>query len=154
MRARAAGVAGLALVLFLAPAAAAQSRWEPGVTSVSTFGEERTSTIGPTLGWRPGWRDRLVGGVGVGIESGGHAAGRGELIYHVLLSPGSQGLGLYGGGGLALLLTEETRGLVQLLIGLEHAPGGRDGWHAELGVGSGVRLAFGYRWRLGDPQRR
>ena len=39
------------------------------------------------------------------------------------------------------------KGYLVLLLGLEARPGAFHGWSVELGVGAGVRVAVGYRWR-------
>lgn len=67
-----------------------------------------------------------------------------------LLRPGERtGVGPYGGLGLAFVGSEEARGASYLtaLLGIEQAPGARGGWYAELGLGGGVRLALGRRFR-------
>lgn len=67
-----------------------------------------------------------------------------------LLRPGERsGVGPYAGLGLAFLGADGRRGAGYLtaLVGIESAPGRRAGWYAELGLGGGVRLALGRRWR-------
>jgi len=67
-----------------------------------------------------------------------------------LLRPAERrGVGPYAGLGLAFMGAEGTRGAGYLtaLLGVESAPGRSRGWYAELGLGGGVRLAVGHRWR-------
>jgi hypothetical protein len=67
-----------------------------------------------------------------------------------LLRPGERaGVGPYAGLGLAFVGAAGWRGAGYLtaLLGIEAAPGRRQGWYAELGLGGGVRLAVGQRFR-------
>ena len=121
---------------------------EWGVQSTLTTGDRVTAVVGPAWGWRVGRRDRVVLDAGIGVVEGGQLAGRGEAVWHFLLSPGAQGKpALYAGGGLAAAVTDRTRGWVVVTAGVDWSPGTRSGWLAELGVGGGVRVAVGYRWR-------
>jgi hypothetical protein len=68
----------------------------------------------------------------------------------LLLRPGERARpGPYAGLGLAFVGAEGTRGAGYLtaLVGVEAAPGRRQGWYAELGLGGGVRLSLGRRFR-------
>jgi len=40
-----------------------------------------------------------------------------------------------------------SRGYLVLTIGLEERPRSSSGWALEAGIGGGVRLGLGYRWR-------
>src|SRR5207249_2067558 len=67
-----------------------------------------------------------------------------------LLRPGERsGVGPYGGLGLAFVGSGGARGASYLtaLLGVDQGPGARGGWYAELGLGGGVRLALGRRFR-------
>ena len=73
-----------------------------------------------------------------------------EASAQFLLRPGERsGAGPYGGLGLAFVGADGARGASYLtaLLGIESAPGARAGWYAELGLGGGVRLAVGRRFR-------
>ena len=73
-----------------------------------------------------------------------------EATAQFLLRPLERsGVGPYGGLGLAFVGSEGTRGASYLtaLLGVEQRPGARVGWYAELGLGGGVRLAVGRRFR-------
>jgi len=80
-----------------------------------------------------------------------------ELV--VARRPGGQGrlsVTLAGGdsrGGLAFFGAEGERGAGYLTaqVGVEAAPGRRRGWYAELGLGGGVRLSLGRRFRRFPP---
>ena len=127
---------------------AGQVTHEWGVQSTVTTGDPVTVVLGPAWGWRVGRRDRVVLDAGIGVAEGGQVAGRGEAVWHFLLSPGAQGKpALYAGGGLAAAVTDRTRGWVVVTAGVDWSPGSRSGWMAELGVGGGVRVGLGYRWR-------
>ena len=45
------------------------------------------------------------------------------------------------------------RGYLVLTVGLENALPRRSGWAVEAGVGGGVRVLLGYRWRWLRPPR-
>jgi len=73
-----------------------------------------------------------------------------EATAQFLLRPGERsGVGPYGGLGLAFLGAAGARGASYLtaLLGVDQGPGARAGWYAELGLGGGVRLALGRRFR-------
>jgi len=73
-----------------------------------------------------------------------------EATAQFLLRPLERsGVGPYGGLGLAFVGSEGARGAGYLtaLLGVEQGPGARAGWYAELGLGGGVRLAVGRRFR-------
>jgi hypothetical protein len=42
-------------------------------------------------------------------------------------------------------------GYITALVGIEKAPGARRGWFAEVGLGGGLRVALGMRWRRFPP---
>ena len=72
----------------------------------------------------------------------------------LLLRPGDRsGPEPYGGLGLAFFGAEGERGAGYLTaqVGVEAAPGRRRGWYAELGLGGGVRLSLGRRFRRFPP---
>jgi len=73
-----------------------------------------------------------------------------EATAQFLLRPLERGgVGPYGGLGLAFVGSEGRRGASYLtaLLGVDQEPGARAGWYAELGLGGGVRLALGRRFR-------
>jgi len=73
-----------------------------------------------------------------------------EATAQFLLRPlERRGVGPYGGLGLAFVGSEGARGASYLtaLLGVDQGPGARAGWYAELGLGGGVRLALGRRFR-------
>ncbi len=73
-----------------------------------------------------------------------------EATAQFLLRPLERGgVGPYGGLGLAFVGSEGARGAGYLtaLLGVDQGPGARAGWYAELGLGGGVRLALGRRFR-------
>lgn len=84
-----------------------------------------------------------------------HALGvRIEATAQFLLQPGERrGAGPYGGLGLAFVGGEGARGAGYLtaLLGVDAAPGARRGWYVELGLGGGVRLSAGGRFRRFPP---
>jgi hypothetical protein len=127
--------------------AAAQVTRELGVQALVTTANPALVTGGLYGAVRPGLRFRLAATLGAGV-SDGRAAGRGELLAHFLLSPAVLGRpGVFAGGGIAGVVGPVDQGYVVAVVGVEGAPGGRSGWVAEAGVGGGVRLSVGWRWR-------
>jgi hypothetical protein len=132
--------------------AAAQTTLEAGGQALVTTADPALVTGGFYGAVRASTRMRLAATAGVGV-SDGRAAGRGELVAHFLLSPGAtEHPGLYLGGGIAGVVGAVDQGYVVALVGLEGAPGRRSGWAVEAGVGGGLRVTVGWRWRW--PARR
>jgi hypothetical protein len=74
--------------------------------------------------------------------------GRGELLGHFHLAPEERRKpGFYLAGGIAGVVGAVRRGYLVLTAGLESDPAGGSGWAIEAGIGGGVRLGLGYRWR-------
>jgi hypothetical protein len=135
-----------ALLLVASPLAAQQVR-EIGLQATATASDPTLLIGGVYAAVRTSLRTRVSVAAGAGA-SGGDAAWRGELLAHFLLNPDRQrGAALYGAGGLAVVGGPVDQGYLVLALGLEARPGGRSGWFLEGGVGGGVRLAAGYRWR-------
>ncbi len=67
----------------------------------------------------------------------------------VLLPFARAGAGVYAGMGGVWMGGAGQRGAVYLsaLLGVERAPGRPRGFYLEMGVGGGVRLSAGMRWR-------
>jgi len=136
----------IALTLLAAPLAAQAPR-EFGIEGLALLRD--SSLVGGALygGLRVTPRTRLAVTGALGGGHGGLGA-RGELAGHFLLNPALRhGVGLYGGGGLALEWQRDTRGYLELILGLETDPGATRGLVLEAGLGGGVRLALGWRAR-------
>jgi hypothetical protein len=147
MRSRWAEVLALAGSLCGAAPAAAQQGSEIGVQAIATASQPAIVVAGAYGALRTSARTRVSAAAGAGISDGDFAA-REELLGHFLLSPGQpRGAGFYLAGGLAAVQGPVSRGYVVLTAGLEERPAAGSGWSAELGVGGGVRVALGYRWR-------
>jgi hypothetical protein len=139
---------GLVASLLLAaqPLAAQQVR-EIGLQATATASDPALVLGGVYGALRTSLRTRISVAAGAGAGDG-DAAWRGELLAHFLLNPDRhRGVGVYGAGGLALVGGPVDEGYLVLTLGLEARPGGRSGWFVEGGIGGGVRLAAGYRWR-------
>jgi hypothetical protein len=149
--ARRAALAVAALLLAPAPAAGQRAR-ELGVNAVFTAQDAELFAGGLHGAIRTTRRTRLALTAAAG-SAGGEFVARGELLGHFLLSPASEGVGVYGGGGIAGIAGAGEEGFIVLLIGLEGAPGGRSGWYLEGGIGGGARVAAGYRWRWFSDRR-
>lgn len=131
----------------LVPApAVAQRASELGVQVIGTAQDDGLAVAGLSGALRPARRLRLLLSAGAG-SAAGEFVFRSELLGHFLLSPATRGIGLYGGGGVALVAGPRETGYLVLLLGVEQAPGARSGWFVEGGLGGGVRGAAGYRWR-------
>lgn len=134
------------LLLSVTSPVRAQRGWELGVQGIGTFADFDFAGGGLWAALRPGGRARI----GVSLMPGaieGEFSGRGELTAQFLLSPASQRRGLYAGGGLAGLAGAKQEGYVVLLLGYESKPGAATGWVVEGGIGGGVRVLLGLRWR-------
>lgn len=106
---------------------------------------------GPELGLarRPGGQTRFALTV-AGGDYDRRVGVRAEATAQFLLRPGDRrAAGPYAGLGLAFVGAESARGAgyVTAALGVESAPGAAKGWYAELGLGGGVRLSVGRRWR-------
>jgi len=142
--------AGVALALAGAPPALqaqAVRGYEGGLQGLALL--EDPAWLGGAMygAWRPGGGARLALTIGAG-SSDGRLSGRGELLAEFLLSPGRRsGVGFYGLGGVAGVVGPRAQGYLVVGLGLESAPGTGSGWAIEAGVGGGVRVAVGWRWR-------
>ena len=83
------------------------------------------------------------------LVAGGEGGGGGvEGLVHLLLAPAKRrGAGAYVAGGLAADVADRTEAWIVALVGVEGTPGGGQGWVIEAGVGGGVRVVAGWRWR-------
>lgn len=128
------------------PLAGQQAR-ELGIQAVATTSQPQLGIAGLYGGIRTSTRTRLSASAGAGFSSD-DLAFRGEVLGHFLLSPNQRrGAGFYLAGGVAAVTGPVDRGYLVLTLGLENRPGAQSGWAAELGIGGGVRVALGYRWR-------
>lgn len=115
-----------------------------------------SSFVGGGFGvaWRAAGRERVALSLTAGSRDGA-LAGRGELLAAYYLSPTSlRGLSLYGAAGIAVQAVRNVaggwsgpQGDLVLVAGIESRPGAGSGWFVEGGVGGGVRMALGLRWR-------
>jgi hypothetical protein len=115
----------------------------------------RRAFAGAALGiaTRPGGEGRVALVAALG-SADGHPAVRLEATAQFLVMPGAKsGVSPYGGVGLAYLGARPYRGAGALvvLLGVEAAPGRPHGWFSEVGLGGGLRLRIGYRWRRLPP---
>jgi hypothetical protein len=125
----------------------AQQVREVGIQGVATASDPAAGVAGAYAAIRTSGRTRLSGYIGGGA-SGGKFAWRTEALGYFLLSPDRRrGWGPYLAGGLAAAGGSVDRGYIVLTLGAEERPRSSSGWVAELGIGGGVRLGLGYRWR-------
>lgn len=131
--------------------ASAQQVRELGIQATVTASDPVAGIAGVYGALRSSPRTRVSLAAGAGA-SGGETAWRGELLVHLLSNPrADRGIGVYGAGGVALAGGDGERGYLVLTLGLEAAPGRGSGWFLEAGVGGGVRIAAGLRWRRPAP---
>jgi hypothetical protein len=120
---------------------------EIGIQGIATLSDPALAVVGAYGALRTSGRTRISASAGGGVL-GGDFAWRAEALGHFLLSPDRrQGWGAYVAGGLAAVGGPIDRGYIVLTLGAEGRPGGSSGWVAEVGVGGGVRIGLGYRWR-------
>jgi len=138
----------LVLAALTSTPAAAQQASEIGVEAVGTFSDPGLIVGAGYAALRVGTRTRVSLGLGAGSAEGDWV-GRGELLGHFLLSPEHERKpGFYLAGGIAGVTGAVDRGYIVLTAGVEKGPAGSSGWALEAGIGGGVRLAAGYRWRF------
>ena len=146
MRLRSSELLAVAAALMATPLAAQQGK-ELGIQAVVTTSDPSLVVASLYGGIRTSARTRLSVSGGAGFSSG-DAAFRGELLGHFLLSPTQRrGAALYFAGGVAGVRGPVDQGYLVLTAGLESGPAAASGWALEAGVGGGVRLTLGYRWR-------
>lgn len=138
----------LALGSLARTAAAQEPRGlEAGLELTSTLASPVFAGGGVSLGVRPGGDTRIVAVVMPGVQRR-RLAGRAELLGHLMLSPArTHGVGFYALGGIAGQVGWRDAGWLVLGVGVERAPGLGSGWHVEAGIGGGMRIAAGWRWR-------
>ena len=137
------------LVLLNPPAMPAQSPtgMEAGLISALAAADPAFIGGGASVAWRPGDRLRLVAAGMLGSQDD-RTIGRGELSLNYLLEPARlRGVGVYGVAGVAGTTGAHGSGYLLIGFGVESAPGAAHGWLVEGGVGGGLRIAAGYRWR-------
>ena len=136
-----------ALVLGLGPGLLqGQKGIEGGIHGLATFADFTFAGGGVHLSLRPGGRARFTLSASAGVIEEEFAA-RGESTAQFLLNPSSRRYGFYAGGGVAGVAGALDEAYLLLVLGLESAPGGASGWVIESGIGGGVRILMGYRWR-------
>lgn len=124
------------------------SEWQ--VHGLGVLGDSTFVGAGAGLGIRLGRRIWLRAGATPGVLED-ELSLRSELLVIFHFSPSrSGGLGFYGGGGASVTFrSSESEEFAVVLLGVESQPGAAGNWFGELGLGGGLRIAAGYRRRLG-----
>ncbi|MDP3773943.1 MAG: hypothetical protein Q8Q85_06710 [Gemmatimonadales bacterium] len=140
----------LLAVALVSPGRVVAQGWRETQVGVAGFGSRpAVGVAGAGLAWRDQGRTRVGGALMLGSDENGGLVGRAEAAWHFLLDPSRRaGNGVYAGGGVSVALSGgRARPYVLLVVGAENAPAGRRGTFIEAGVGGGIRLAAGMRWR-------
>jgi hypothetical protein len=142
-------VALLPALLAAAGSARAQAARETQVWAVAAASKPAFYGAGLGLAWRDEQRMRVAPAVALGSYDDGRFGARADLAIHFLLDPVKRtGAAVYGGGGLSVAVRGgRLTPYALLVLGAEGSPGGGGGSFLEIGVGGGVRVAVGYRWR-------
>lgn len=148
-----------AALLGAALAAAAPCRAQVRETQVwglAVASQPALYAAGIGLAWRDNQRSRIAPALALGALGNGRFGARADFAIHFLLDPYKRdGTAIYGGGGLtAAVAGGRVTPYALLVLGAEQNPGGTGGSFIEVGVGGGVRLAIGYRWRKSNAPGR
>lgn len=139
---------GLVLVARSAPGQGLTAT-EFDMGTVATWARRDFYGVSLGVAHRPSSQGRAALSVAGGALDG-DAAVRIELTTQFLVLPDVKtGVSPYAGLGIAYMGARHYRGTGALvaLVGVEGPEGRRRGWFVELGVGGGVRLRAGHRWR-------
>jgi hypothetical protein len=140
----------VALLAAFAPRpGSAQGSRELQVQALAIASRPFFAGAGLGVAWRDGRRARWQTAATLGDLDGRGLGARADLAWHFLLDPGKvRGVAVYGGAGMSLLAGGgRVTPFAMLVLGAEGSPGGGGGGFVELGVGGGVRVSAGYRWR-------
>lgn len=111
----------------------------------------RRTFIGAEVGvaHRPSGESRIALAL-AGGTAGQQAAARAQVTIQLLVNSAARaGVGIYAGVGTAFLARRGSpgQGYLAVLLGVEGAPGRRQSWFVEGGLGGGARAAGGWRMR-------
>lgn len=113
----------------------------------------RRTFIGAEVGiaHRPSGESRIALALAGGsAPPGDRAAARAQVTIQLLVNSAARaGVGIYAGVGTAFLARRgsPSQGYLAVLLGVEGAPGRRQSWFVEGGLGGGARAAGGWRVR-------
>ena len=142
--------AALVAVVLAAPLAGqALTATELGVSGLATWAHRDFYGGGVEVGFRPSGDGRVTLSASGGTVDG-HTGLRLEATAQFLVLPSAKtGVSPYAGVGVAYVGSRYYHGIgvLVLLVGLESAAGRRHGWFGEVGLGDGVRVRVGWRWR-------
>lgn len=123
------------------------TEWSVGGTMVAA---RRTFLgAGVEVAHRPGGQMRAALAAAAGARDGAAALRIDAMAQFVVTPSARTGVTLSGGLGLAYAGARKTRGAAWATaqLGAEAAAGRRRAWFVELGLGGGLRVAAGWRWR-------
>lgn len=139
------------MLLVALPAQAAAQRaavTELSAVALTTVARRDLAALGFSVAHRPGQARVTLLVVGGVLD--GHAATRAEVTAQFLVNPSARaGVSAYGALGIAVVSAAQVRGggYITMFFGVERAAARRGGWFVEAGLGGGVRVAAGARWR-------
>jgi len=137
----------LATIVRGAGAQLAATEWSVGVTTVAARRTFWGAGVG--LAHRSGGQVRAALAAAAGTRDGA-AAMRVDATAQFVVTPSARtGVTWSGGLGLAYAGARHARGAawVTAQLGAEAAAGRQRAWFVEAGLGGGLRLAAGWRWR-------
>jgi hypothetical protein len=127
----------------------AQAAREAQLWAVAAASKPAFYGAGFGVAWRDEQRTRVAADLALGSFGDARFGARADLAIQFLLDPARRaGTAVYGGGGLSVAVRGgRLTPYALVVLGAEGAPGGGGGSFVEIGVGGGVRVAVGYRWR-------
>jgi hypothetical protein len=141
----------LAALLFPIRSVLAQQLTATELSAGAATSMARRMFAGAELGvaHRPSGDSRIAFAVAGGTIAE-RAAARAQLTLQLLVNSAARsGTGIYAGVGTAFVARRGApgQGFLAVVLGLEGAPGRRQNWYVEAGLGGGVRAAVGWRVR-------
>lgn len=122
---------------------------ELGVGGLATWAHRDFYGAGVEVGLRPSGEGRVTFSASGGSVDG-NAGIRAEATAQFLVTPSAKtGVSPYAGVGIAYIGSRAYHGtgVLVVLLGCESAAGRRHGWFGEVGLGDGLRVRVGWRWR-------
>ncbi len=122
---------------------------ELGVGALATWAHRDFYGAGVELGLRPSTDARVTLSADGGRVDGNSGMRVEATAQFLVLPAGKAGVSPYAGVGVAHVGARAYHGIgvLVMLLGCESAAGRSRGWFGEVGLGDGLRLSVGLRWR-------